>query len=83
MENWKVKMERWLTDGVTPDITVLSSFTYELPRDWSEMLNSFDRIDDPYKDAVLAGVAQHLQKQFAKDGFFPGKLIPPMTESEQ
>ena len=67
MENWKVKMERWLTDGVTPDITVLSSFTYELPRDWSEMLNSFDRIDDPYKDAVLAGVAQHLQKQFANN----------------
>ena len=83
MENWKVEMERCLTDGVKPDITVKSSFTYELPRDWSEMLDSFDEIDDPYQDAVLSGVAQHLQKQFAKDGFFPGKLIPPMTESEQ
>ena len=74
---WKVRMERWLTDGNSPDVTVVSSFDYELPREYSSMLESFEHIDDEYKDSVLEGVNRHLVKKFGNSGFYPQELISP------
>jgi hypothetical protein len=74
---WKVKMERWLTDGKSPEIMVKSSFDYELPREYSSMLESFEHIDDEYKGSVLEGVNRHLVKKFANSGFYPQELISP------
>ena len=70
-------MVRLLTDKVSPDVIVESSFDYELPRDYSSMLESFDHIDDEYKGSVLEGVHLHLQKKFADSGFFAKELISP------
>lgn len=74
---WKVKMVRQLTDKVSPDVIVESSFDYELPRDYSSMLESFDHIDDEYKGSVLEGVNRHLIKKFADSGFFAREIISP------
>ena len=74
---WKVKMVRQLTDKVSPDVNVESSFDYELPRDYSSMLESFDHIDDEYKGSVLEGVNRHLIKKFADSGFFARDIISP------
>jgi len=74
---WKVKMERWLTDGKSPEIMVKSSFDYELPQEYSSMLESFEHIDDEYKGSVLEGVNRHLVKKFANSGFYPQELISP------
>ena len=74
---WKVKMVRQLTDKVSPDVIVESSFDYELPRDYSSMLESFDHIDDEYKGSVLEGVNRHLIKKFADSGFFARDIISP------
>ena len=81
MENWKVKMERWLTDGQTPDVKVKSSFTYELPRDWSGMLDAIDEVDVEYHSSIVAGIHKHLHNEFGRSGFMPVELIPP-TEYE-
>ena len=53
---WKVKMIRLLTDKTAPDVIWESSFEYELPADYSSMLESFDHVDDVYKGSVLEGV---------------------------
>jgi len=74
---WKVKMERWLTDGKSPEIMVKSSFDYELPADYSSMLESFEHIDEEYRGSVLEGVHKHLIKKFAGSGFFAQELISP------
>ena len=74
---WKVKMERWLTDGKSPEIMVKSSFNYELPADYSSMLESFEHIDEEYRGSVLEGVHKHLVKKFADSGFFAQELISP------
>ena len=72
---WKVKMVRKLTNKVSPDVICESSFEYELPADYGDMLSGWDHIDDEYKDSVFAGIQQHLQKKFAADGFFGLDLI--------
>ena len=76
---WKVKMVRQLTDKVSPDVIVESSFDYELPADWGDMLNGISRreIDDEYRQSILSGVHHHLQKKFADSGFFAKELISP------
>ena len=74
---WKVRMVRQLTDKVSPDVIVESSFDYELPRDWSEMLENIDMVDEAYRDSVFTGVMQHCWNEFGKAGFFPGDLIAP------
>ena len=74
---WKVKMERWLTDGKSPEIMVKSSFEYELPADWGDMLNGFDHIDEEYRASVLEGIHKHLVKKFGNSGFYPQELISP------
>ena len=74
---WKVKMVRKLTNKVSPDVICESSFDYELPADYSSMLESFEHIDDEYKGSVLDGVNKHLIKKFAKSGFFAKELISP------
>ena len=74
---WKVKMVRLLTDKVSPDVICESSFDYELPADYSSMLESFEHIDDEYRGSVLEGVNRHLIKKFADSGFFAKELISP------
>lgn len=70
-------MVRQLTDKVSPDVIVESSFDYELPRDYSAMLDGFDHIDDEYKSSVVEGIHKHLHKKFAEAGFFGQELIEP------
>ena len=70
-------MVRQLTNKVSPDIICESSFDYELPRDYSSMLESFNHIDDEYKGSVLEGVNRHLIKKFADSGFFARDIISP------
>ena len=74
---WKVKMERWLTDGKSPDIIVKSSFDDELPADWGDMLNGIDQVDEEYQHSILHGVHTHLQKKFGNSGFYAQELISP------
>ena len=74
---WKVKMVRLLTDKTSPDVICESSFDYELPADYSSMLESFDHVDDVYKGSVLEGVNRHLIKKFGNSGFFAKELISP------
>ena len=74
---WKVRMIRRLTDKVSPDVIVESVVEYELPRDYSHMLESFEYIDEPYKESVLAGIHKHLQKEFGDCHFYPEELISP------
>ena len=74
---WKVKMVRLLTDKVSPDVICESSFDYELPADYSSMLESFEHIDDEYRGSILEGVNRHLIKKFAESGFFAKELISP------
>lgn len=70
-------MVRMLTDKVSPDVIVESSFEYELPRDYSMMLTDFSEIDDAYKESVLNSIQKHLTKKFADSGFFAHELIVP------
>ena len=74
---WKIRMVRQLTDKVSPDVIVESSFDYELPRDWSEMLENLDMVDEPYRDSIFAGIMQHCVKKFGSSGFYPKDLIAP------
>ena len=68
-------MIRRLTDKVSPDVIVESVVKYELPADYADLLNGIDQIDEAYRDSVFAGIRQHLEKEFAADGFFPEDLI--------
>ena len=77
---WKVKMERWLTDGKSPDVIVKSSFEYELPSDWSDMLDNIDMVDEAYRDSVFHEVTLHCTNEHGKSGFFPQGLISPNSE---
>ena len=70
-------MIRQLTNKVSPDVICESSFEYELPADYSSMLESFDHVDDVYKGSVLEGVNRHLIKKFGNSGFFAKELISP------
>ena len=70
-------MIRQLTNKVSPVVICVSSLDYELPRDYSSMLDSFDHIDDEYKGSILEGVNRHLIKKFADSGFFAKELISP------
>jgi len=74
---WKVKMVRMLTDKVSPDVIVESSFDYELPNDWSDMLDNIDMVDEAYRDSIFMGVRQHCANEHAASLFFPKELIPP------
>ena len=74
-EYWQVRMERWLTDKVSPEVKVKSSFNYRLPADYADLLNGIEEIDEAYRDSVFAGIRQHLEKEFAADGFVPMELI--------
>ena len=70
-------MVRLLTNKVSPDVICESSFDYELPADYSSMLESFEHIDDEYRGSILEGVNRHLIKKFADSGFFAKELISP------
>lgn len=74
---WKVRMERWLTDGKSPEIKIKSSFDYELPADWGDMLNGIDEVDEEYQQSIIHGIHTHLQKKFASSGFYAQELISP------
>lgn len=74
---WKVRMIRKVTDRVSPDPIVESAFDYELPADWSDMIENIDMIDEAYRDSVFMGVHQHCVKEFGNAGFFPDNLIAP------
>jgi len=74
---WKVKMVRDLTDKVSPDVIVQSSFDYELPRDWCDMLDNIDMVDEAYRNSIFVGVKQHCANEHAASGFYPQELIPP------
>jgi len=67
-ELWKVRMVREFTG---------SSFEYELPRDWSEMLENIDMVDEVYRDSVFMGVMTHCMNEFGNAGFLPDNLIAP------
>ena len=70
-------MVRQLTDKVSPDVIVESSFDYELPADWSAMLDSVGAVEQEYQDSVFEGVLQHCMDEHAGAGFFPRDLIAP------
>ena len=80
-ESWKVRMVRMLTDGVSPDVIVESSFEYTLPTDWSEMLNGLDMVDEAYHQSVFAGIHQHCINEHGKSGFYPQDLIAPKEQA--
>jgi hypothetical protein len=74
-QHWHVRMERWLTDKVTPEIKIKSSFNYRLPDDYADLLNGIEQIDEAYRDSVFASINQHLDKKFGSDNFFPQELL--------
>lgn len=74
---WKVKMVRRLTNKVSPDVIVESCFEYELPRDWSEMLENIEMVDEAYRDSIFAGIMQHCVNEHGTSGFYPQDLIAP------
>lgn len=77
---WKVRMVRKLTDRVSPDVIVESAFEYELPRDWSDMLENINMVDEAYRDSVFMGVRQHCVNEHAESGFMVQELIPPNSQ---
>jgi len=74
---WKVKMVRRLTDKVSPDVICESTFTYELPADYGDMLNGIDEVDEVYQDSIFNGIQRHLIKKFGDSLFFGLELIEP------
>ena len=74
---WKIKMVRQLTDKVSPDVIVESSFDYELPADWSVMLDDAGMVEQEYRDSIFEGVLQHCTEEFGPSGFYPRDLIAP------
>ena len=77
---WKMRMERWLTDGVSQEVKLKSGFEYELPLDYSDMLNNLNLIDEAYQESVFHTINQHCAREFAGSGFCPICLIPPKSE---
>ena len=77
---WKVRMVRKLTNRVSPDVIVESSFEYTLPADWSDMLENIDMVDEAYRDSVFMGVHQHCVKEHGDSMFYPEELISPISE---
>ena len=79
---WKIKMVRRLTDKVSPDVIVQSSFEYELPAFYSDMLDHITDLTEESGAAVYVGIQKHREKKFAKDGFFGEELLYPQGETE-
>jgi len=74
---WKVKMVRQLTNKVSPDVICESTFTYELPADYSDMLDNIDHIDEALHQSVFESIHRHLIKKFGDSLFFGLDLIAP------
>jgi len=74
---WKVRMVRKLTDRVSPDVIVESAFDYELPADWSDILDNLEMVDEAYRDSIFMGIHKHCVNEFGQAGFFPDNLISP------
>lgn len=70
-------MVRQLTNKVSPDIICESTFTYELPADYSDMLDSIDHIDEVLHQSVFESIQRHLIKKFGDSLFFGLDLIAP------
>ena len=68
---WKVRLERWLTDGKSPDITLKSGFDYDLPELCCEMLDDACVSDVEMRDSVFAYISEHCLTEFAGSGFYP------------
>lgn len=77
---WKVKMVRLLTDKVSPDVICESTFTYELPAEWSVILNGIDHIDEELHQSIYESIQQHLFKKFGDSLFFGQELIEPSCQ---
>jgi hypothetical protein len=77
---WKVKMVRRLTNKVSPDVICESTFTYELPADYGDMLNGIDHIDEELHQSVFESIQQHLFKKFGDSLFFGLDLVPPYED---
>jgi hypothetical protein len=77
---WKVKMVRQLTNKVSPDVICESTFTYELPADYGDMLNGIDEVDEVYQDSIFSGIQRHLIKKFGDSKFFGLELIEPSCQ---
>ena len=69
-------MVRQLTNKVSPDVICESSFEYELPADWGDMLNGFDHIDEEYRQSILSSIHLHLQKSLLNLDFLPRTISP-------
>ena len=67
---WKVEMKRKVGE-------VESVLLYELPADWSDLLDGMDECDEEHVQSIFAGVLQHLKKNFGNTGFQPYELIEP------
>lgn len=76
-ELWKVKMERWLTDGKSPDVKIKSVITYDIPKEYSEMLSSLPMIEEEHHDSVIENVYMHVREKFENTGFYPQEMISP------
>ena len=68
---WQVELERCLPGKI------ISKIKYDLPSDYSSMLDSLQMIDEAYHDSVYSGVTRHIVEQFAGSGFVPMKLVSP------
>jgi hypothetical protein len=77
---WKVKMVRRLTNKVSPDVICESTFTYELPADYGDMLNGIDHIDEELHHSLFDSIQQHLFKKFGDSLFFGQELIEPSCQ---
>ena len=77
---WKVKMVRRLTNKVSPDVICESTFTYELPADYGDMLNGIDHIDEELHQSIYESIHQHLFKKFGDSLFFGLDLVPPYED---
>jgi hypothetical protein len=77
---WKVKMVRRLTNKVSPDVICESTFTYELPADYGDMLNGIDHIDEELHHSLFDSIQQHLFKKFGDSLFFGLDLVPPYED---
>ena len=75
-------MVRQLTNKVSPDVICESTFTYELPADYGDMLNGLDSIDETLHQSVFESIQRHLIKKFGDSLFFGLDLIPPYEEHE-
>ena len=73
-------MVRQLTNKVSPDIICESTFTFELPADYSDMLDGIDSIDEELHQSVFESIQLHLFKKFGKSLFFGLDLIAPQEQ---